>query len=229
MTSPARLWWGTLLATAGVLAGARLPVTLADSAGPPHRPRYGEIVFLGAILTSVEDLAAETHPRTPLPVEPTPLPREPLEGLRVHDGPQTPAAMPQLFRLEKPLPRAVTTVVMTPRRATAPVWIRGPARLRTLRHRPPLADYLQRVPLARLRSHNTPATVELELRFKVAPDGAVRHAEVLRSSGDPLLDLVGAQYLADWRFDPLDTKTTEPGPEPWGQVTVRLDLGPAGS
>ena len=140
MTSPARLWWSTLLAAAGLVAGARLPVTLADSAGPPHRPRYGEIVFLGAILTSVEDLAAETHPRTPLPVEPTPLPREPLEGLRVHDGPQTPAAMPQLFRLEKPLPRAVMTVVMTPRRATAPGRIPGPARPPTPPPRPPPAQ-----------------------------------------------------------------------------------------
>ncbi len=224
MTPRTILWWLAALAAAVHLAGARVPVSLAVAAAP--RPAYSDVVFLGAILALPADTTALQAPR-PLPVEPDPLPREPLEGLRAHDETPGPSLAPHVFPLEKPLPHAVTTVRITPRRAAAPIWIRGPARLRELLHRPPLAPYLQRVPIARLRSHDTPPTVDVELRFQLAPDGTVRHVEVVRSSGDPLLDLVGAQYLADWHFAPLDLNNPpQADHEPWGQVTLRLDFWP---
>lgn len=225
MRSSAVLWGLAMLATAAHVAGARIPVSLTAESVIP-RPAYCDVVFLGAILAPPADTTNHHEPR-PLPVEPTPLPREPLEGLRRHDDTVGPPLAPHVFSLEQPLPHAVTTVLITPRRAAAPVWIRGPARLRALVTRPPLAPYLQRVPVTRLRSHEMPATVELELRFRLAADGTVHQVEVIRSSGDPLIDLVGAQYLADWRFAPASRlKTSQAIRELWGQITLRLDLGP---
>lgn len=224
--SAAPWWWLAAVSVAVHLLTARLPVSVATTSGIPGRPTYGDVVFLGAIMTAPGEATHAPRDAGRGPVEPEPLPREPLAGLEAQATAPIPPLAPHLFHLEKPIPHAVTTVLVTPRRATAPIWIRGPARLRELRHRPPLASYLQRVPITRLRSHDTPATVALELRFTLAPDGHVQHVEVMHSSGDPLLDLVGAQYLADWRFAPLDVKVSRTGREPWGQVTLRLDLGP---
>ncbi|MBI4227016.1 MAG: hypothetical protein HY600_01935, partial [Candidatus Omnitrophica bacterium] len=197
---------------------------------PAPQPTYGDVVFLGAIMApaSTPGPAARGRPRH-RPLDPDPLPPEPLEGLHRSDAAPIPPLPAHLFHTEQPLPHAITTVQMTPRRAEAPVWIRGPARLRALRRRPPFAPYLQRASLTRLRAHDMPSTVELELKFLLAPDGAVHHVEMLRSTGDPRLDLVGARYLADWQFAPLDVKTPKTGPDPWGRVTLRLDLEPAGS
>jgi len=136
---------------------------------------------------------------------------------------------PRLFAHEKQLPHAVTRVAVTPRVATAPVWIHGPARLREVLHRPSLAPYLDRVPLTRLRSRDVSTMVELHLRFTLTAGGQVDHVDVLRSSGDPLLDLVGLQYLKDWRFAALDSKAPRAQAASWGQVTLRLELEPPAS
>lgn len=190
---------------------------------PPPAAAFGDIVFLGAIMTPAPLPAAHPRGRS---LEPDPLAPEPLDGLQASDAALIPPLPSPLLQMDKPLPHAVTTIIPNPKRATAPVWIRGPARMRPLQHRPPLEPYLQRLPLTRLRARGVPSTVELELRFLLAPDGTVHHVDVLRSTNDPLVDLMGSQYLADWQFAPVDSKTPARAPDPWGIVTLRLDLGP---
>lgn len=218
-------WWVAVASVALHVAGSHLPVTLAT---PPPAPvsTFGDVVFLGAIMTPELIPAGRAAPRGPS-LEPDPLAPEPLAGLWTADTALMPPLPSPLLHMEKPSPRAGAAVAAGPRRATAPVWIRGPARLRPLQHRPPLEPYLQRIPITRLRARTAPSAVELELRFLVSADGAVRQVEILRSTGDPLIDLIGSQYLADWRFAPLDRTSPGHGPEPWGRVTLRLELGSA--
>ena len=205
-----------------------LRVSVASPLEPPPPPP-AEIVSLGSILTPP---LAPTPPPTVvvtefLPVPPPQLEREIPAAVASIPEPWTPLRQtaPQLLTATKQIPHLVTTVV--PQVTSAPVWIRGPARHRPLLSRPPLAPYLSRVPLTRLRSRESAATAELELQFILTPEGHVDRTEILRSSGDPLLDLVGLQYLRDWRFSPTEGKPAKRQPNTWGQVTLRLGLDPA--
>jgi len=240
MIPPPRLWsFCALSLTAHVVSLSVVQVSLTAPRIAPPRP-YGALVFLGAIVAPplaptpqrpLEETPA-THDLPPASwhgpaVLPSPLARESPQAIH-HLPPRRPLP-PRLFAHEKQLPHAVTRVAVTPRVATVPVWIRGPARLREVLHRPPLAPHLDRVPLTRLRSRDVSTMVELHLRFTLTASGQVDRVDVLRSSGDPLLDLVGVQYLKDWRFAALDSKEPRGPPASWGEVTLRLALEPPAS
>lgn len=242
MSRPAAVWWtlcaGSLIAHLG--GTAMLRVTLAIPA-PAPTPPHEDLIFLGAILpappapgpTAPDGRGASPGailpepppalwlwPPPPLTPEPWSL-AEPLANTWLTRPQERP---PIRLAATKQRPRTVTAIVETSSVATAPAWIRGPARARALLHRPPLAPYLTRVPLTRLRSGDIPDTLELELRFTLSHEGEVDAIQIVRSSGDPLLDLVGLQYLKEWRFAPADTLTARRPKESWGQVTLRLGV-----
>lgn len=246
MTLTSRGAWGLVCAVSlgiHLVSLQQVAVTVAVPAITTP-PSYGELIFLGAIAGPVEPVgpAAGSVAQPPAASEPptlswygtTPEPpalsRDLPQALHLLQEPTAPPprVMPsKLFAQEKQYPQMVTRVALTPRSTTAPVWIRGPARHRELISRPPLPPYLTRVPLTRLRSQTTPRTIDLQLRFTLTAGGQVDHVELLQSSGDPLLDLVGLQYLKDWRFAAVNPRDVRHVAESWGQVTLRLDLEPS--
>ncbi len=246
MTLTSRTAWGLLCAASVGIHLASLPHVAVTVAAPAITtpPSYGELVFLGAIASPVEPAGPIAAPiaQSPAAVEPPAIswygaaPEPPAisrdlpQALHLLQEPAAPPARPmpsKLFAQEKQYPQMVTRIALTPRITTVPVWIRGPARYRELVSRPPLPPYLTRVPLTRLRSQTTPRTIDLQLRFTLTAGGQVDHVELLQSSGDPLLDLVGLQYLKDWRFAAVNPRDVRHAAESWGQVTLRLDLEPS--
>jgi len=246
MSLTPRAAWGLLCAASVGIHLASLQHVAVTVAAPALAtpPGYGELIFLGAIAGPVEPAGPTAAPIVTPPAvseppsiswygttpEPPVLSRDLPQALHLLQEPAAPPARPmpsKLFAQEKQYPQMVTRVALTPRITTAPIWIRGPARYRELVSRPPLPPYLTRVPLTRLRSQTTPRTMDLQLRFTLTTGGQVDHVELLRSSGDPLFDLVGLQYLKDWRFAAVNPRDTRHAGESWGQVTLRLDLEPS--
>jgi len=63
---------------------------------------------------------------------------------------------------------------------------------------------------------------DLQFKFWVTSEGKVVSLEILMSSGDPTVDLIGMRYLRQWQFSPKEEETE------WGIASFSL-AGPPGS
>jgi TonB family protein len=90
-----------------------------------------------------------------------------------------------------------------------PWQIRGPASKRKVVFKPPQ-------PSLQLK-----ATVEIELKFWVLPDGAIGRVIPTRR-GDPTLEGEMMAYLKKWRFSSLPPDA--PQEEQWGTIPIRYLL-----
>lgn len=239
MKPPAQhqLVWVATISAHGILF-AFLRVTMAVPSTAPEPPRTPP-AFLGALLDS-----SQKNPSTPPSTENASDPQlsfrisghltvslPPLEPVLAFQNISATGETqlmrdslpPKLFNSEKQHPHAMTTVIAPPS-TSAPAWIRGPARRRELVYRPPMATFLNQVRLTRLRSKDIARTVDIELKFTLLMNGQVDQVEIIRSSGDPLLDLMGLRYLKEWKFSMVDPKDVRIHSDSWGRVVLRLDL-----
>lgn len=67
--------------------------------------------------------------------------------------------------------------------------------------KPPLPDYETAVSIR--RENNAPVSCKVSLRLVIAPDGTVKTADTLQTSGYPEIDLIAQRYAKKWKFIPL--------------------------
>ena len=82
--------------------------------------------------------------------------------------------------------------------------------------------YRPEAPLLSAGMYGGNSTFYLTFRILVSPEGNVKSANYITTSGDPQVDIMAKRYVASWIFEPRSDGKTE---DEWQEKTVILGVG----